>query len=170
MIGPSWPDAMPTMPVGTGLGLHPRGPNHEARGRTVDRILSAVVNNPGVSKTWLCEQLLLGWGTMSYAVQRLEALGAIIAWPSFGCVRLFAADFSTSEIHVRCVLMEPSAREILSAVQAQGAATEQEIVASGRISPATVSRWLPILQAARLLMHDGGKPRRFICSEQPAKG
>jgi predicted transcriptional regulator len=132
-------------------------------GKTSERILHFVQNNPGCHLRKVKEMIGISQGTVQYHTDRLEKMGKITSTRSGLYKHYFPVGvFEDNEKEILQILSQETARRILMLIVEEQAPTQTDIVNSIGISASSVNWHIKRLIEVRLVNEiKEGKYRRY---------
>jgi predicted transcriptional regulator len=132
-------------------------------GKTSERILHFVQNNPGCHLRKVKEMIGISQGTVQYHTDRLEKMGRITSTRSGLYKHYFPVGvFEDNEKEILQILSQETARRILMLIVEEQAPTQTDIVNSIGISASSVNWHIKRLIEVRLVNEiKEGKYRRY---------
>jgi predicted transcriptional regulator len=122
------------------------------RHATRARILSLVRQEPGLGLSAIQQRLGLGWGTVVYHLNRMEAARLVSSSP-VGRRRAFFLAGQTRGDRATISLLDNGAHvRLLHAVQARRGATQQDVARAAGLSLPLANRYLQRLEASGLVV------------------
>ena len=128
---------------------------------TRQEILNALEANPGLTKTQLCRQLGLAWGTISHHVRVLEQEGDLVKRRLHGWSRLYIPATPSAEMALMPLLREETVPRILSMLSAKPGLNIKDLTLELSESRKVLRRCLKMMVEAGALERRGNHRPKF---------
>ncbi len=137
-------------------------------GETASRVLAAIQSTGGITRTELCVQLNLGWGTVGHHIWRLEGDRQIRSQRVGRFLWLFPASIQAHEGRMIAGLRRPEARCILEHVIRRKESTISALSEQTNMNRRMVSSQLRTLEVAGLIEKRDSNPNLYSAAEPDA--
>lgn len=131
-------------------------------------LMRAIGQDPGVNISDLHGRFDLGWGSLLYHLQRLEAQGLVVSH-RWGRSRRYFLNQRGLEVRAEGIraLKAPNARQLAEVIAAQPGRTQEELAGLLGLSKSVISKYAKRLSDARLVQRETGRNclRLFPTSE-----
>lgn len=133
------------------------------------RILDVVMRNPGATKSEICRELNLGWGTVSHHLVVLRRQELLTSYAVGKEVRVFAAAIGDRHARYLAVLGDGAAAGIVDELRDNPGSRLVDLSQALGVSRKVIRRHLTILGGEGILVRSGeGRPRYALRRrEQP---
>ncbi len=125
------------------------------------QLLETVEGHPGLDKSVLCRATGLGWGTLSYHLEVLQASGLVKLRSLGRQTNVFSAQIPDSQLRALAALRQGAGPVLPAAVQRVPGLTVRELAATVGASPKVVRRQLGLLGSRGLVRAGRSRPAQF---------